>query len=478
MRITGRLIDGGGQPVGDALLEVWQADAVRELPIRRDGRWSDGSIGRLRSRRHGGRRLVRAVDGQARTCPGAGRQHPGAAHPRLGLRPRAARPSGHPHLLPRRGRGQRRRSGPRPRAGRGRTVDARGARPTATACASTSTSRASGRRCSLPFDGALLGPSTASDRAWADVDDTAWLQAMLDVEAALARPRPTPGSSPEPSPTPSPRAAGPTASICVDLGRRAATAGNPVIPLVADLRAAVPAEARAAVHVGATSQDVIDTSLMLLAKRSLTRLNGELERAASAAATLAERHRGDVAVGRTLGAARRADHVRAHGGDLAGGPGRRPGAGRPRRRRAAGRPARRGGGHAGAARCAPVRRWSSSWPPVWGWPLPPLPWHTTRVRIGRAGVHAGDRRRQRGQGRHRRHRAGSHRGRRGPGRLQRRLVGHAPQAQPGPGHARRLGRPPGERPGLDRAGRPAPGAPAGRRPLARGVGAAADARWP
>ena len=54
-------------------------------------------------------------------------------------------------------------------------------------------------------------------------------------------------------------------------------------------------------HVGATSQDVIDTSLMLLAKRSLARLDHELERAASAAATLAERHRGDVAVGRTLG---------------------------------------------------------------------------------------------------------------------------------------------------------------------------------
>ena len=27
VRITGRLVDGGGQPVGDALLEVWQADA-------------------------------------------------------------------------------------------------------------------------------------------------------------------------------------------------------------------------------------------------------------------------------------------------------------------------------------------------------------------------------------------------------------------------------------------------------------------
>ena len=153
----------------------------------------------------------------------------------------------------------------------------------------------------MPFDGALLGPSTASDRAWADVDDTAWLQAMLDVEAALAAAAADAGLVP--------RSDAEAVTACCqadrfdlpDLGRRAAEAGNPVIPLVADLRAAVPAEARAAVHVGATSQDVIDTSLMLLAKRSLTRLDHELERAASAAAMLAERHRGDVAVGRTLG---------------------------------------------------------------------------------------------------------------------------------------------------------------------------------
>jgi 3-carboxy-cis,cis-muconate cycloisomerase len=153
----------------------------------------------------------------------------------------------------------------------------------------------------LPFDGALAGPSTASDRAWADVDDTAWLQAMLDVEAALAAAAADAGVVPR-------AAADAVASCCradrfdlADLGRRAATAGTPVIPLVADLRAAVPAGARAAVHVGATSQDVIDTSLMLLASRSLARLDGELERGASAAAALAERHRRDLAVGRTLG---------------------------------------------------------------------------------------------------------------------------------------------------------------------------------
>ena len=84
------------------------------------------------------------------------------------------------------------------------------------------------------------------------------------------------------------------------IGARAATAGNPVIPLVADLRTAVPDHAARAVHVGATSQDVIDTSLMLLARRTIPTIDAALARAVSAAAGLAERHRGDVQPGRTL----------------------------------------------------------------------------------------------------------------------------------------------------------------------------------
>ncbi|HEX6786735.1 MAG TPA: lyase family protein, partial [Acidimicrobiales bacterium] len=75
---------------------------------------------------------------------------------------------------------------------------------------------------------------------------------------------------------------------------------NPVIPLVADLRAAVPDHAARAVHVGATSQDVIDTSLMLLARRTILTIDAALARAIAAAAALAERHRDDVQPGRTL----------------------------------------------------------------------------------------------------------------------------------------------------------------------------------
>src|SRR5438132_132456 len=53
-------------------------------------------------------------------------------------------------------------------------------------CTSTSGCRADGRRCSLPSD-ALFGPSLSTDVMLATVSDRAWVQAMLDVEAALAR---------------------------------------------------------------------------------------------------------------------------------------------------------------------------------------------------------------------------------------------------------------------------------------------------
>jgi 3-carboxy-cis,cis-muconate cycloisomerase len=62
----------------------------------------------------------------------------------------------------------------------------------------------------------------------------------------------------------------------------------------------VPDHARAAVHLGATSQDILDTALMLLAVRATRRLTSELALSSAHAAELAERHRSDVMLGRTL----------------------------------------------------------------------------------------------------------------------------------------------------------------------------------
>ena len=79
-----------------------------------------------------------------------------------------------------------------------------------------------------------------------------------------------------------------------------ATAGTPVIPLVRMLTERVDAHARGYVHWGATSQDVVDTAMVLQMRDGLELLVRELHGVADGAATLAERHRHTVMAGRTL----------------------------------------------------------------------------------------------------------------------------------------------------------------------------------
>jgi 3-carboxy-cis,cis-muconate cycloisomerase len=81
---------------------------------------------------------------------------------------------------------------------------------------------------------------------------------------------------------------------------RAADAGNPVPPLVRALQNAVGERDAVAVHVGATSQDILDTALVLLARNAIAAIDGDLLTASAAAARLAAAHRDDVVMGRTL----------------------------------------------------------------------------------------------------------------------------------------------------------------------------------
>jgi 3-carboxy-cis,cis-muconate cycloisomerase len=77
--------------------------------------------------------------------------------------------------------------------------------------------------------------------------------------------------------------------------------GNPVLPLLALLRDRVHGEAaRAWLHRGLTSQDVVDSALMLCAREALGRVREEINRQAESLAVLADRHRETVMAGRTL----------------------------------------------------------------------------------------------------------------------------------------------------------------------------------
>ncbi len=133
-----------------------------------------------------------------------------------------------------------------------------------------------------------------------ELTDGAWLQAMLDVEAALARACSQEGLIGAES-------GDRIAAACVArnfdlaaLGREAAQHASPVVGLVAALRAAVGEPYAGDVHQGATSQDILDTALMLVSRRALMPLLADLLRAAGAAGALADLHRHTPMVGRTL----------------------------------------------------------------------------------------------------------------------------------------------------------------------------------
>jgi 3-carboxy-cis,cis-muconate cycloisomerase len=146
----------------------------------------------------------------------------------------------------------------------------------------------------------LFGTLFLPDSVRAVVSDRAWIAAMLEFEAALAAAEARAGLIPA-------EAAAGIAAACdagrfdpEALGHEARAAGNPAVPLVRALTGAVEGEAARYVHWGATSQDVTDTAAMLVARRALAEVGGELQGVARVCAELADEHRLTVMPGRTL----------------------------------------------------------------------------------------------------------------------------------------------------------------------------------
>jgi 3-carboxy-cis,cis-muconate cycloisomerase len=137
-------------------------------------------------------------------------------------------------------------------------------------------------------------------RGGVEADDTAWLQAMLDAEAGLARALERAGLAPAGSGEAVTAAARAENFDPNELGALAALTGNPVPGLARALARQVPQTAVSAVHRGATSQDIVDTAAMLLAKRAIDVIQADLARAAETAAGLAATHRASIMIGRTL----------------------------------------------------------------------------------------------------------------------------------------------------------------------------------
>ncbi|MEU0494183.1 lyase family protein [Mycobacterium sp. NPDC006124] len=128
----------------------------------------------------------------------------------------------------------------------------------------------------LMSDGAFLAAMLAVEQAWLDGL----------VDAAVA-----------------PTAAGvtlPTDVDADDVALQSDVDGNPVSALVALLRSRTPEPASRWIHRGLTSQDVVDTALMLCLRDVLTRLAEEVGSQLAVLVALTEKHRHTVALARTL----------------------------------------------------------------------------------------------------------------------------------------------------------------------------------
>ncbi|WP_184449901.1 3-carboxy-cis,cis-muconate cycloisomerase [Xanthomonas sp. 3498] len=149
----------------------------------------------------------------------------------------------------------------------------------------------------------LLRPLFGDPIVDAAFDDRARLQAMLDMEAALARAQARCGVIPASAVAPIAAACDAARYDLPALAAATALAGNPAIPLVKALTAQVAAadeDAARWVHWGATSQDIIDSGAVLQLRTALDRVEAQLDALCAALAALAQRERDTGLPGRTL----------------------------------------------------------------------------------------------------------------------------------------------------------------------------------
>jgi 3-carboxy-cis,cis-muconate cycloisomerase len=149
----------------------------------------------------------------------------------------------------------------------------------------------------------LLDPLFGSDGVNEIFSERSRLQRMLDFEAALARAEAQLDVIPK-------SAAAPIAAQCradlfdlASLGQATVKTGNHAIPIVQELTELVgkqDEQAKRYVHWGATSQDVVDTGLILQLRDALSIIRADLDRLCESLAGLAVQYRSTPIVARTL----------------------------------------------------------------------------------------------------------------------------------------------------------------------------------
>lgn len=157
----------------------------------------------------------------------------------------------------------------------------------------------------------MTGPYGILSPVWAGtptarlMSEESILRALLRVEAAWAQALADAGEAPAESAaaitaiSQDPELAGISVA---DIASRSPGGGNPVIPMLSAVRGALAArgDSDAALHRGATSQDILDTALMLLCREAAAELLTDARRAGTALSRLSQDHRGTLCVARSL----------------------------------------------------------------------------------------------------------------------------------------------------------------------------------
>ncbi|GAA4113325.1 lyase family protein [Enteractinococcus coprophilus] len=153
------------------------------------------------------------------------------------------------------------------------------------------------------YDFGLLNPVWAGTRAAELTSDTAFAQAMLDVEVGWCAAQVEFGTAPESITGAVAAAADIDDYDLVAIANATPDGANALIPLLSAMRdkvAEADPDAAVYVHRGATSQDIIDTALMLLAARVGNHALQQLKTSVHQLINLAEQHATTVMIGRSL----------------------------------------------------------------------------------------------------------------------------------------------------------------------------------
>ncbi|QCU77065.1 hypothetical protein E7744_01640 [Citricoccus sp. SGAir0253] len=169
----------------------------------------------------------------------------------------------------------------------------------------------------LEADAGLLDPLSAGTTAAARSSDAAYLRNLLEVEAAWTAVLAEAGMTTAAHARAAAAAADPALYDLAALAHAGQSGGNPLIPALKAMRAraaeaaaaATPAssgeagpgiDAGAGIHVGATSQDIMDTAMMRMSAQVAATVLADLRAAVAALAELATRHRDTPMVARSL----------------------------------------------------------------------------------------------------------------------------------------------------------------------------------